>query len=87
MLQSRCLRFDERVLDRPDHLRWEHGSLVHGPRDWFLPGLEHAFHGSAHVSIHESISFHVRAVQTTAEIDSIWCSNVLHYRVQDVKRR
>ena len=79
MLKSRSLCLDECVLNGPDHLGWEHRSLVHRSRDWFLPGLEHAFHGSAYVSIHESISFHVRAVQTTAEIDSIWCSDVLHY--------
>lgn len=79
MLQSGCLCFDECVFDRPDHLGREHRALVHGSGDRFFPCLEHAFHGSAYVSVHEGVSFHVRAIQTTAEIDSIRRSDVLHY--------
>ena len=79
MLQSRCLRFDKCILNGPDHFGWEHGSLVHRSGDRFFPGLEHAFHGSAYVSVHESISLHVCAVQATAKIDSIGRSDVLHY--------
>ena len=79
MLQSGCLRFDKCVLDRSDNLRWKYGSLVHGSGHRFLPGLEHAFHGSAYVAVHECVSFHVRAIQTTAKVDSIGSSDILHY--------
>ena len=51
VLQCCSLCFDEGIFNRPNDFRWEDGALVHGARNGFFPGLEHAFHGSADVAV------------------------------------
>ena len=85
VLQGCSLCFDKSVLDRPNDLRWEDGTLVQGARHRFFPSLEHAFHGSAYAAVDQSVGVHERAVQAFAEINRVGSANVLHNRVQDVK--
>jgi hypothetical protein len=87
MLQGGRLRFDKCIFDRSYHLRREDRALVHGPGHGFLPSFEHAFHSSAHIAVHESVGFHIRAIETATKVDSIGRSNILHYRVQNVESR
>lgn len=87
VLQCSSLCLDKCVFDGSHNLWRENRSLVHGSRYRFLPGLEHAFHGSPHVAVDKRVSFHVGAVQTTTEVDSVRCADVLHDGVQNVQRR
>jgi hypothetical protein len=79
MLQCGRLCLDKGVLDRPHDLRWKDRSLVHGSGHRLLPSFEHAFHGSPHISVYESVGFHVRAIQTASKVDGVRRSDVLHY--------
>lgn len=43
-VEGRSPGFDQGILDRANHVGWEDGVLINGPRDRLLPGFQHLLH-------------------------------------------
>lgn len=81
----RCLGLHQSVFYRANQVRGEDGSRVHRPSNWLLPRLEHFLHALSCRIINDSVGFHERFEEISAEIQRVWRANILHNRVEDVE--
>jgi len=66
------------VLDRPDVLRREDWSCGYRARNRLFPRLEHLVHLPPGRVVDFGICVHEDGVELGAEIESVWCGNVLY---------
>lgn len=80
-----CTKLSQCVFDVLRHIGLEHWTRIHGLGYRHLPRLQQAFHTLAGALIHDKIGLHEGLVQISADIDSIWGSDILDNGIKHVE--
>jgi hypothetical protein len=84
-LQSRCSRLDQGILYGPYDVWGKDRSVIHGPRNGFLPGFEHLVHLAAHVRVDRCVRVHEGLIQLPPKEEGIRCPDIFNDRVENVE--
>lgn len=87
LLQCRCSRFYQSVLDAARNVDWEHRSGVQGAWYGLFPGLEHLIQFSPCLLVDECVCIHKCLIEVPAQKQSVGSPYIFHNRVDYIQSR